>query len=173
MQTRLLGDPSWLETRQQLEDARTRIDQLTLGSVGRDATYRKLAAAGAITGSLADRFSDIAKHHSLLDSGALASLNGSLAETTRANQWASHLAGARGTDFAAFMGSRSPITEEIERIQLAARNMLSASAETDRLRLSATPGSLSPPPRWRSSRLTSATCSTSLSGRSPSQGLAS
>lgn len=140
MQTGLLGDPSWLETRRQLEDARTRFDELALGSVGRDATYRKLAAAGAITGRLADHFSDIAKNHSLLDSGVLASLNGSLAEATRANQWASHLAGVRGTDFAAFIGSRSPITEEIERVQLAASNMLSGSTEIERLRLSATLG---------------------------------
>lgn len=140
MHTRLQSDPSWLVTHRQLEDARTKFDELALGSVGRDATYRKLAAAGAITGSLADRFSEMAQHRSLLDSGVLASLNGSLAEATRANQWASHLAGARGANFNAFDKLRSPFTEEIERIQLAASNMLSASSETDRLKLSATLG---------------------------------
>ena len=140
MQTRLLGDPSWLETYRRLEDARTKFDEIALGGIGSGSSSRKLAAARAIAGSLADRFSDIANHNSLLDSGVLASLSGSLAEVTRANQWASHLAGARGTDFAAFTGLRSPIAEEIERIQLAASNMLNASTETDRLRLSATLG---------------------------------
>jgi hypothetical protein len=98
--------------------------------------YGKFAATGAILGSLADQFSEVGKRHSLLDKNVLASLTGPLAEAARANQWATRLAGTGVMEFAVW----SPIMEEVERIHGAATSMLDASAEVDRLRLTATLG---------------------------------
>jgi hypothetical protein len=102
--------------------------------------YRRFAATGAILGSLADQFADVGKRCSLLDKSVLTSLTGPLAEAARVNQWASRLADTGVMEFAALMPARSPIMEEVERIQRAATSMLGASAEVDRLRLIATLG---------------------------------
>ena len=101
-------------------------------------SFRKLAAAGAFTGSLANQYGELAKRFSLLDKDVLALRSGPLAEVVRANQWASGLADS--SKLAALMPIRSPIMAEVEQIQRAATGILSALAGVDRLRLSATLG---------------------------------
>ena len=142
IQGRLTAQQSWLETERQLTETRVRLAQTGLAGIegGAVDSYRRLAAAGAITGGLADQYANISKLQSLLDRDVLASLSGPLADAARANQWASLLADTGATRLHALMATRSPIMDEIEKIQRGAMSLVSTSTEADRFRLSASLG---------------------------------